>query len=121
MTMSTQKQVPLKPPIDFGQFANVDMRVALVISAPLAEGTRNPCRIIHLDLGHMGKLRSVGQFALVPEEQLIGRKVIACCNLGPRKMGPHTSEALVLGVPHPQSPANQAQAMPLYVDESAQC
>jgi tRNA-binding protein len=116
-----QKQAPIKPRITFGKFANVDMRVAQVLSAPMAEGTRNPCRVIELDLGYLGKLRSVGQFALVPEDQLVGRKVIVCCNLGPREMGPYTSEALVMGVPHPQSPEDQDQAMPLYVDPSARC
>lgn len=119
--MSTPKPEPLKPLITFGTFANVDMRVAQVLSAPLAEGTRSPCRVIDLDLGHLGRFRSIGQFALVSEEQLVGRKVIACCNLGPRKMGPYTSEVLVLGVPHPQSPEGQSQAIPLYVDELARC
>jgi tRNA-binding protein len=121
MLMSVEKQAPLKSLITFGKFANVDMRVAQVLSAPMAEGTRNPCRVIDLDVGHLGKLRSIGQFALVPEEQLVGRKVIICCNLGARAMGPYTSEALVLGVPHPQSPEGQDQAMPLYVDGSARC
>jgi len=112
-------QEPLKPKITFGKFANVDMRVAQVVSAPLTDQTRSPCRVIELDLGPFGKLRSVGQYALVPEEQLVGRKVIACCNLGTRQMGTLTSEALVLGVPHPDSPEDQDQAMPLYAPESA--
>jgi tRNA-binding protein len=117
--MKTQE--PLKPKITFGKFANVDMRVAQVISADLTEETRSPCRVLELDLGQFGRLRSVGQFALVPEDQLIGRKVIACCNLGTRQMGSLTSEALVLGVPHPDSPDDQDQAMPLQAHESARC
>ena len=112
---------PLKAQISFGKFANIDMRVAQVLSAPLTIETRYPCRVIELDLGVFGKLRSVGQFALVPEEELVGRKVIVCRNLGVRQMGRLTSEALVLGVPHPASPDDQEQAMPLYVDGSARC
>ena len=119
--MSAEKQAPLKPLITFGKFVNVDMRVARILSASLAEGTRNPCHVIDLDLGHLGKLRSIDQFALVPEKQLVGRKVIVCCNLGSRAMGPYTSEALVLGMHHPGSPEGQDQAMPLYVDDSARC
>jgi tRNA-binding protein len=111
----------LKPKITFGKFSNVDMRVAQVLSAPLTEETRSPCRVIELDLGPFGRSRSVGQFALVPEDQLVGRKVIVCCNLGTRQMGSLTSEVLVLGVPHPDSPDDQDQAMPLYVHESARC
>jgi len=117
----TGKQTPLKPKITFGKFANVDMRVAAVVSAPMAEGTDHPCRVIDLDVGHLGRLRSVGQFALVREEQLVGRKVIVCCNLGTRQMGPYVSEALVLGVLHPECPPGQAQATPLYVDDAARC
>jgi tRNA-binding protein len=114
-------QQPLKPKITFGKFSNVDMRVAQVLSAPLTGETRSPCRVMELDLGPLGRLCSVGQLALVPEDQLVGRKVIACCNLGTRQMGSLTSEALVLGVPHPDSPDDQDQAMPLYVHESARC
>ena len=112
---------PLKAQISFGKFANIDMRVAQVLSAPLTNETRHPCRVIDLDLGVFGRLRSVGQFALVPEGELVGRKVIVCRNLGVRKMGLLTSEALVLGVPHPASPEDEEQAMPLYVDGSARC
>lgn len=115
------KQTPIKPKITFGKFANVDMRVAKVLDAPMAEGTNNPCRVIDLDAGHLGRFRSIGQFALVPAEQLVGRKLIICCNLGQRQMGPYVSDALVLGVPHPDSPPDQAQAMPLYVDDAIEC
>jgi tRNA-binding protein len=110
---------PLKRKIDFANFASVDMRVAEVVDAPMAEGTRKPCRLFELDVGRLGRLRSVGQFALVPIEQLVGRKLIICCNLGTRSMGPYTSEALVMGVPHPASPPDQEQAMPLFVDDGA--
>lgn len=111
--------LPLKPTIDFAKFASVDMRVAQVVDARMAEGMKKPCRLFELDLGHLGRLRSVGQFALVPIEQLVGRKLIVCCNLGPRSMGRYTSEALVMGIPHPASPPDQQQAMPLFVDDSA--
>lgn len=116
-----RKDLPLKPRITFGKFANVDLRVAQVVSAPLAEGTAKPCRLLRLDLGPLGELISVGQFALVPESELIGRKLIACCNLGPREMGPHQSAALVLGVAHPDGPPDQEQALPLYADPRAAC
>ena len=117
--MSSQKQLPPKPRITFGKFANVDMRVAQIVSAPPAEGTAKPCRIVTLDVGHLGTLTSVGQFALIPEEDMVGRKVVVCCNLGPREMGPYVSEALVLGVPHPDSPPDQDQAIPLSADPRA--
>ncbi|THJ70495.1 tRNA-binding protein [Candidatus Frankia alpina] len=112
-------ELPQKSQITFGKFQNVDLRVGRVLSAPLAEGTRHPCRVISLDLGHLGERRSVGQYALLAEEELVGQNVIACVNLGARDMGPYTSEALVLGVPHPEGPADQAQATPLFTTKDA--
>jgi tRNA-binding protein len=108
-----------KPQITFGKFQNVDLRVARVVSAPMAEGTRFPCRVLELDLGPLGKRVSVGQFALLNEDELVGRNVVACVNLGPREMGPYVSQALVLGARHPASPAEQAQAIPLTVHADA--
>lgn len=107
---------PFKQQLSFGKFQNVDLRVARVISAPLAEGTDKPCRVFTLDLGPLGTLTSVGQFVLIPEEELVGRNVVICCNLGSREMGPYLSQALVMGAHHPDSPAGESQATPLYVD-----
>lgn len=110
------RQEPQKLQITFGKFENVDMRIARVLSAPLAEGTNKPSRIIDLDLGHLGRRISVGQYALVPERELVGRNVVACVNLGTRQVGRYQSEALVLGARHPLSPSDQSQATPLYVN-----
>jgi tRNA-binding protein len=108
-----------KPTITFGKFQNVDMRVALVRSAPLATGTKAPSRLVTLDLGPLGQRQSVAQFALVDEADLVGTYVVACINLAPRQIGEYVSEALVLGVPHPDSPAGESQALPLMVSERA--
>lgn len=110
---------PPKAQITIGKFQNVDLRVARALAAPLAEGTRYPCRVITLDLGHLGRRVSVGQYALIDEADLVGRNLVACVNLGPREMGPYTSEALLLGAPHPDGPPEQAQAIPLVVDAAA--
>jgi tRNA-binding protein len=104
-----------KPQITFGKFQNVDLRVARVLEADMAEGTRHPTRVFRLDVGPLGELRSVGQFALVDEAELVGRHVVVCVNLGTREMGPYVSEALVLGASHPANPDGQGQATPLFV------
>jgi tRNA-binding protein len=108
-----------KGQITFGKFQNVDMRVAVVRSAAEAAEARFPSRILELDLGELGTRRSVGQFALIDEADLVGAKVVACVNLGSREMGPYTSEALVLGTPHPDSPSDQSQAVPLWAHPKA--
>lgn len=112
-------EAKIKPPITFGKFANVDVRVVRVVSAPLATGTSKPCRVLTLDAGELGTFTSVGQYALVPEHELVGSNLVAVCNLSPRPMGPYTSEVLVLGVPHPDSPNDEAQALPLRADARA--
>jgi len=106
-----------KPQITFGKFDNIDMRVAKVISAPMAQETRNPCRVITLDFGSLGQRKSVGQYALIDEKDLVGHNVVACINLSPREMGPYVSEVLLLGAPHPESPSDQAQATPIFVSD----
>jgi tRNA-binding protein len=117
--MTDHGQPPSKPRITFGKFENVDLRVARVESATMARGTRFPCRVLELDLGNLGKRRSVGQFALVEEDALVGTNVVACVNLAPREMGPYVSEALVLGAPHPEGPPDESQATPLSVAANA--
>jgi tRNA-binding protein len=109
----------LGPDVAFEVFDSLELRVARVESAKPTEGTRAPSRELVLDLGPLGQRRSVGQYALVPEEELVGRKVIACCNLGTRRMGRYLSEVLVLGTDHPHSPPGQAQALPLWAHPDA--
>lgn len=105
----------LRPTIDYPEFDKVDMRVVRVLSAPMAEGTIKPSRVLTLDAGPLGQLTSVGQFALVPEEELVGSNLVACRNLGTRKIGRYRSEALVLGALHPANPPGQSQATPLRI------
>ena len=112
---------PIKHRVTFGKFQNIDMRVAKIISAPIAKGTEKPCRVITLDAGHLGTFTSVGQFSLIPEEDLVERKAVIVCNISPRQMGAFTSEVLLLGAPHPDSPIDQAQAIPIFVDDIACC
>jgi tRNA-binding protein len=119
--MSTEQQGKPSKQIPFEEFEKVDLRVAQVLSAKMAVGTRSPCRILELELGPLGVRTSVGQYALIEEAELVGKKVIVCCNLGIRKIGRHESRVLVLGVPHPASPKDQAQALPLTVDSRATC
>lgn len=110
---------PLKPDVSFDILDQLDLRVARVVSAPLTVGTRFPCREVTLDLGPFGRRIAIGQYALLAESELVGRLVVACCNLGVRRMGGYVSAALVLGVPHPDNPPGQAQALPLYAHTDA--
>ena len=111
--------VPQKNKVTFGKFQNIDMRVARIESAQMAEGTRHPCRIVKLDIGDLGHRQSIGQFALVDETDLVEKNVVVCVNLGEREMGPYISDALVLGAPHPDNPEGESQATPIFVSNDA--
>ncbi len=117
--MHAGNKMPLKQRVTFGKFQNIDMGVARIVSAPMAEGTAKPSRHITLEADHLGNFTSVAQLALVSEERLIGSKVVICANLGPREIGAYISEVLVMGVPHPESPGDENQAYPLFVDDLA--
>jgi len=119
--MKVNAKEPLKPRVTFGKFQNIDIRVAEIVTAEVAKGTQKPCRVITLDAGHLGKFTTVGQYALIPEAELIGRKVVIVCNLSPRQMGPYTSDVLLIGAPHPDSPIDEEQAIPVYLDDIAVC
>lgn len=114
-----------KQRITQGKFQNIDLRVALVRGAATAEATRHPSRVLELDLGELGTRTSVGQFAMVEEGAFVGAKVIACINLGEKRMDDGgsdalISDALVLGTPHPDSPPGENQAIPIWADPGAE-
>jgi tRNA-binding protein len=65
--------------------------------------TRKPTYRISVDFGpEFGVKQSCGAFRNYPPDSLVGRLVIAAVNLGPKQMGPETSEVLVLGVTNSQ-------------------
>jgi len=117
--MAQETPGPQKAQITFGKFQNVDVRVARVVAAPLAEGTRFASRVLTLYVGPLGERTSVAQLALVDEADLVGRNVVTCVNLGVRELGPYKSECLTLGTPHPDGPDDESQALPLYASELA--
>ncbi len=117
--MDMHERGAVQPVVSFEAFLKLDFRVARVMEAGLAEGTRVPSRVLMLDLGFLGTRTSVAQFALVPEEEMVGRKVVVCCNLDVRRIGKYTSEVLVLGTPHPDNPPGQGQALPLFAHSEA--
>lgn len=119
MPVPARSRTSPKPGIAVEEFFAADMRVARVLAAPLASGTRAASRVLRLDLGHLGERTSVAQLAMVAEQDLVGRNVVACINLGARRIGKYDSQALVLGCPHPDGPPGEAQALALYAPDSA--
>ncbi|HUG93036.1 MAG TPA: methionine--tRNA ligase [Planctomycetaceae bacterium] len=80
----------------FDEFMKVDMRVARVIAAGHVEGAD---KLLRLTLSLGGEERRhvfAGIKGVYQPEDLVGRLVICCANLAPRKMRFGTSEGMVL-------------------------
>lgn len=87
---------PLAPECTIDDFTKVDMRVARVVSAEGVEGAKKLLRL-RVSLGG-GVERTVfaGIKAYYKPEDLVGKLVIICANLAPRKMKFGVSEGMVL-------------------------
>jgi methionyl-tRNA synthetase len=86
---------PIADPIEFGDFAKVDLRVARILEAVAVAGSDKLIRF-QLDLG--GETRTVfaGIRSAYDPKDLEGRLVIMVANLAPRKMRFGLSEGMIL-------------------------
>ncbi len=85
-------------PIDFDQFASVDMRVGRVVGVEDFPEARVPAWKLSIDFGpELGIKRSSARITNYSREELDGSLVVAVVNFPPRQIGPVRSEVLVLG------------------------
>jgi tRNA-binding protein len=84
--------------ISWDEFARVDMRAGVVVDAREFPEARQPAYKLWVDFGPLGVKTSSAQITdrYAPAE-LIGRQVVAVVNFPPKRIGPFTSEVLVLG------------------------
>jgi tRNA-binding protein len=84
--------------IDIDHFSAVDMRVGRVLSVEDFPQARVPAWKLTIDFGHeIGVKRSSAQITNYAREELEGTLVVAVVNFPPRRIGPFSSEVLVLG------------------------
>ena len=84
--------------IVYEDFAAVDMRVGRVVAADGFPEARKPAWKLTIDFGEeIGVKRSSAQITNYAREELEGRRVVAVVNFPPRRIGPFSSEVLVLG------------------------
>lgn len=85
--------------ITFDDFEKVDMRVGRIVNVEDSLA-RKPTYRFTLDFGpEIGEKKSCAALTNYSKEELRGQLVIAVVNFPPKKMGPETSEVLILGVP----------------------
>lgn len=90
------EMLPPSPKIDFDDFAKVDLRVGVVLSAERVKGAD---KLLHLkvDIGEPDPRTIVAGIALVYEpEKMIGRRVVIVANLHPRKLRGIESNGMIV-------------------------
>ncbi|HWC85174.1 MAG TPA: tRNA-binding protein [Solirubrobacteraceae bacterium] len=84
--------------IDIDHFQAVDLRVGRVVAVEDFPEARVPAWKLTIDFGpEVGTKRSSAQITNYAREELEGRLVVAVVNFPPRRIGPFSSEVLVLG------------------------
>jgi tRNA-binding protein len=88
--------------ISIDDFEAVDMRIGRVVAVDEFPEARTPAWKLTVDFGaEIGTRRSSAQITHYSPAELEGSLVVAVVNLPPRRIGPVTSEVLVLGALDP--------------------
>jgi tRNA-binding protein len=84
--------------ISWEQFEAVDMRIGRVVGVEEFPEARVPAWKLEIDFGpELGRKSSSAQITNYGHDDLEGRLVVAVVNFPPKRIGPFTSEVLVLG------------------------
>jgi len=87
---------PLAPTCTFDEFSKIDMRVARVLSAEAVSGSNKLLRLSVSLGGTENRTIFAGIQGVYEPASLVGRLVIVCANLAPRKMKFGVSEGMML-------------------------
>ena len=100
--MLTNMMNPLKPTVQFDDFAKLDMRIGTVVSVEAVPNSEKLVRMM-VDIGEKDeagnpKYRQIiaGIKKWYPPETLIGRQIVIAANLAPRKLAGLESQGMLI-------------------------
>ncbi len=96
--------------ITFDEFAKVQLKVGRVVSAEVIPGMKKVFKAI-IDIGTERREVAVGAAQWIKPEDFVGRTVVICTNLAPRKIGEMTSNGMLLA-------ADGAEGKPVFLTVS---
>jgi len=95
----TQVTTQVTTPVQYEDFARVEIRVGRVLRAEPFPQARKPAFKLWLDFGPLGRKTSSARLTkFYTPETLVGLQVLAVTNFPPRQIAGFMSEVLVLGV-----------------------
>ena len=84
--------------INISKFNKLELRVGTIEKTEEFPEAKNPAYKLYINFGKFGNKWSSAQITNnYTIEELTGRQIIAAMNLGNKKIGPFTSEVLVMG------------------------
>lgn len=87
--------------ITFDEFIKVQLKIGKVVSAEAISGMKKVFRAI-VDIGSEKREVAVGAATWIKPEDFVGRTVVICTNLQPRKIGSMTSNGMLLAADGPE-------------------
>lgn len=102
------------PAITWDDFTKVDLRSGTIVKAEAFPKARNPSYKVWVDFGaEIGILQTSAQITVhYTPENLIGRSVIGCVNLGEKNIAGFVSQFLLVGFADPEGAICLAMAAP---------
>ena len=87
--------------INYSDFEKVQIRLGKIIQAEIFPEARKPAYKLKIDLGEEFGIKnsSVQITQNYKVDELVGKYVMCCINLGDKQIGPFVSECLTLGIP----------------------